>query len=132
MQIVKVSKDKSGVVTKERLTKTWTDWIDYWSVDFDFESKREIIRVQRELSTDEQGVLPGMEPAQKNLTVWEEQWTGDYIFENEWQSFRTRKDRALELESAAHEYARKGRFKIAVKVIDIFGNDTTKVVEVNV
>jgi hypothetical protein len=26
----------------------------------------------------------------------------------------------------------KGRYKIAVKVIDIFGNDTTKVVEVNV
>ena len=32
----------------------------------------------------------------------------------------------------AHEYDRKGRYKIAVKVIDIFGNDTTKVVEVTV
>jgi hypothetical protein len=30
------------------------------------------------------------------------------------------------------EYAAKGRYKIAVKVIDIFGNDTTKVVEVGV
>jgi DNA modification methylase len=28
-QIVKVSKDKNGVVTRERLTKKWTDWIDY-------------------------------------------------------------------------------------------------------
>ena len=44
-QIVKVSKDKDGIVTREVLTETWTDWIDYWSVDFDFESKREIIRV---------------------------------------------------------------------------------------
>src|SRR5690606_15042940 len=44
-QIVKVSKDKDGAVTREQLTKTWTDWIDYWSVDFDFESKREIQRV---------------------------------------------------------------------------------------
>ena len=26
----------------------------------------------------------------------------------------------------------KGRRKIAVKVVDIFGNDTTKVIEVNV
>jgi adenine-specific DNA-methyltransferase len=59
-------------------------------------------------------------------------WTGGYIFENEWQSFRTRKDRTLELTSALHEYPRKGRYKIAVKVIDIFGNDTTKVVEVTV
>ena len=61
-----------------------------------------------------------------------EVWTGNYVFENEWQSFRSKKDRALELTSAAHEYARKGRYKIAVKVIDIFGNDTTKVVEVTV
>ena len=45
-QIVKVSKDEDGIVTREVLTKNWTDWIDYWAVDFDFESKREIIRVQ--------------------------------------------------------------------------------------
>ena len=44
-------------------------------------------------------------------------WTGGYIFENEWQSFRTRQDRTLELTSALHEYPRKGRYKIAVKVI---------------
>ena len=47
-QIVKVSKDKDGIVTREVLTKNWTDWIDYWAVDFDFESKREIIRVKNE------------------------------------------------------------------------------------
>ena len=45
-QIVKVSKDKDGIVTREVLTKNWTDWIDYWAVDFNFESKREIIRVK--------------------------------------------------------------------------------------
>jgi len=36
-QIVKVSKDKDGIVNRETLTENWTDWIDYWSVDFDFE-----------------------------------------------------------------------------------------------
>lgn len=39
-QIVKVSKDKDGIIRREQLTKKWTDWIDYWSVDFNFESKR--------------------------------------------------------------------------------------------
>ena len=39
---------------------------------------------------------------------------------------------AWSLTSAPHEYPAKGRYKIAVKVIDIFGNDTTKVVEVTV
>ena len=75
-----------GIVSREVLTKHWTDWIDYWSVDFDFESKHEIIRMQ-DSKTGE----------------WEEQWTGDYVFENEWQSFRTKKDRSLELTSVAHE-----------------------------
>lgn len=46
-QIVKVSKDKDGIVNREVLTQKWTDWIDYWSVDFNFESKREIIRLQK-------------------------------------------------------------------------------------
>lgn len=113
-QIVKVVKGKDGIVTREQLTQSWTDWIDYWSVDFDFESKREIIRVQN---------------AESGET--EEQWTGDYIFENEWQSFRTKKDRSLELTSVAHE-CNHGRRKIAIKVVDIFGNDTMTIVEVNV
>lgn len=53
------------------------------------------------------------------------------MFENEWQSFRTRKDRKLELTSVFHE-CRPGRRKVAVKVVNIFGNDTMKIIEVNV
>ena len=113
-QIVKVSKDANGIVTRERLTQSWTDWIDYWAVDFDFENKREIVRMQDPESGD-----------------WEEVWTGDYVFENEWQSFRTKKDRSLELQSSYHE-CRPGRRKLAVKVVDIFGNDTMTIVEVTV
>ncbi|TAN45328.1 MAG: site-specific DNA-methyltransferase [Nitrospirae bacterium] len=113
-KIVKVMKDKDGIVTKEVLTKNWTDWIDYWSVDFNFESKREIVRVKKE----ETGEI-------------EEVWTGDFVFENEWQSFRTKKDRTLEMKTPFHECP-KGRYKIAVKVVDIFGNDTMKIVEVGV
>lgn len=130
-QIVKVLKDKDGIVTREKLTKHWTDWIDYWSVDFDFTNKREIIRVPKTVEPDAQGKLPGVEPAQKNLTEWEEVWTGDYVFENEWQSFRTKKNRKLELTSSPHE-CQPGRRKIAVKVVDIFGNDTMTIVEVTV
>ena len=114
-QVIKISKDKqTDIIEKEVLTKKWTDWIDYWSVDFDFESKKEIVRVVDEKTGEEK-----------------EEWTGSYIFENEWQSFRTKKDRSLELTSAFKD-AQKGKMKIAVKVIDIFGNDTTKVIEVNI
>lgn len=115
-KIYKISKDKSGIVQPpELLTKKWTDWIDYWSIDFDYESKKEIIKVQ--------------DPATGEET---ETWTGDYIFENEWQSFRTKKDRSLELKTPWHECESFGRRKIAVKIIDIFGNDTMKVIEINV
>ncbi len=53
------------------------------------------------------------------------------MFENEWQTFRTKKDRTLELRSIEHECV-PGRRKIAVKVVDIFGNDTMTIVEVTV
>jgi DNA modification methylase len=114
-QVIKISKDKqTDIIEKEVLTKKWTDWVDYWSVDFNFESKKEIIRITDEKTGEER-----------------EEWTGSYIFENEWQSFRTKKDRTIELTSAFKE-AIKGKMKIAIKVIDIFGNDTTKVIEVNI
>jgi hypothetical protein len=112
-QIIKLAKDKDGNISREVLTKKWSDWIDYWAVDFDFESKKEIIRLKQDGGTIE------------------EVWTGDYVFENEWQSFRTKKDRTLELTSVFREM-KPGRHKIAIKVVDIFGNDTMKIVEVTI
>jgi len=130
--IKKLSKDKSGIASEEILTKKWTDWIDYWSVDFDYEGKKEIIRVPKNQHGAQMKLDGTAEPQQLQLVEFEEQWTGDYIFENEWQSFRTKKDRSIELTSIYHEYTKKGRYKIAVKVVDIFGNDTMKVIEVGV
>ena len=112
-QVVRVAKDKKGVMSKEILTKSWTDWIDYWAVDFDFESQREIVRVV----TDE---------GEKDV------WTGRYIFENQWQDFRTKDSRELTKVSDKHTYDTPGEYKVAVKVVDVFGNDTTKVVKLKV
>ncbi|MGH8273356.1 MAG: site-specific DNA-methyltransferase [Gammaproteobacteria bacterium] len=155
-QLLKVIKDKNGIVSREVLTHEWTDWVDYWAVDFDYESRREIIKVpvgsdlpspsgrgaggegssmqersaNSEPSSDPSGhLLPAGEGKEAEF---EEQWTGSYIFENEWQSFRTRKQRELELTTAAHHYDRPGRYTVAVKVVDIFGNDTMTLVPVNV
>jgi DNA modification methylase len=113
-QIIKVSKDKNGIIQREVLTQKWTDWIDYWAVDFNFESKRELVRAKNEASGE-----------------IEEVWTGDFIFENEWQAFRTKKNRTLELKTPYHECL-PGRRKVAIKVIDIFGNDTMKIIDVYV
>ena len=134
-QLVKIDKDKQGVITRDVLTKHWTDWVDYWAVDFNYESRKEIIRVPKGAGIQTvQGHLPGQEPAQRGLdlpaTEFEDRWTGAYIFENEWQSFRTRKNRELELTSVVHTYPEPGRYTVAIKVIDIFGNDTMTLVRV--
>ena len=60
----------------------------------------------------------------------EEEWTGNYVFENEWQSFRGKKgNEKLELKSSEKEIL-TSKIKVAVKVVDIFGNDTMKVLQV--
>ena len=80
--------------------KSWSDFIDYWAVDWMFN--------QHEEQTEE-----------------------DDTFHNMNQRYRTRKEPKLEL-SMNYDYKKSGKYNILVKVIDIFGNDTTKLVEVKV
>lgn len=54
-------------------------------------------------------------------------------FEHHWQDFRTRKNPSLLTETTiGWEYVDKGTKKICVKVIDVFGVDTTTVISVEV
>ncbi|WP_202621195.1 hypothetical protein [Legionella pneumophila] len=100
-QVIKITKTRTGAIDQEVLTKNWTDWIDYWSVDFDYES------LQDKLS-------------------------GNNIFENQWQNFRTKNNRKILTESECFKYSNPGKYKVAVKVIDIFGHDTTKVFDIDI
>jgi hypothetical protein len=80
--------------------KNWSDFIDYWAVDWMFN--------QHEEETEE-----------------------DDTFHNMNQRYRTRKEPKLEL-SMSYDYKKSGKYNVLVKVIDIFGNDTTKLVEIKV
>jgi hypothetical protein len=73
--------------------KKWSDYIDYWAIDWDFKED---------------------------------------TFHNQWQSYRTRKHPTLAAESEWHTYPSSGAYKLLVKIVDIFGNDTTKLLEVKV
>lgn len=114
--IIEKKIDDNGNIYENILTNRWHDWIDYWSVDFDYESKPEIIRV----TTDDK----------KFVDVP----TGNYIFENEWQSFRHKKSKDnLELTSSLHKIRNDdSTMMIAVKVVDILGNDTIKATKVKI
>ena len=80
--------------------KNWSDFIDYWAVDWLFDQHPE--------KTEE-----------------------DDVFHNMNQEYRTRKNPKLNL-AMSRDYPKSGKYKILVKVIDIFGNDTTKLVEIKV
>ena len=71
---------------------SFKDFIDYWSVDFNYQ---------------------------------------DDTFHNMWQSFRSPNDSQLKTR-CSHKYDSEGKREIFIKVIDIFGNDTNKVVEVDI
>ena len=73
--------------------KKWSDYIDYWAVDWDF---------------------------------------GHDTFMQGWVTYRTRRDRSLALVSDTHTYPRAGMYRALVKVIDIFGNDTSQLLDVRV
>ncbi len=60
-------------------------------------------------------------------------YSPDKPFEHHWQDFRTRKDRSLKTRSdLGWQYETPGKHQIAVKVIDVFGVDTTIVLDVEV
>ncbi len=52
------------------------------------------------------------------------------MFENEWQSFRTIKNKEIEMKTS-EKLINQSKIKIAVKVVDIFGNDTMKLLDVS-
>lgn len=110
--IIKITKDKNGEEVRENVIKQWSDWIDYWSVDFNYGNKKEYVRVK--------------DANAANNPRWFH--TGNYIFENEWQSFRT-KGAPLSLKSDVVELP-KSSCKIAIRVVDIFANETMKVLDV--
>jgi len=60
-------------------------------------------------------------------------WQPNEPFHHDWQDYRTRKDRSLKTVSdAVHAYAKPGKHTICVKVVDVFGCDTSTALEVRV
>jgi len=67
---------------------------------------------------------------------WIDYWAVDWnyhndTFHNEWQTYRTKKEPGIEL-STRHKYKESGSYNIVIKIIDILGNDTTKLITVEI
>jgi len=63
------------------------------------------------------------------IDYWAIDWDykGD-TFHNQWQSFRTKKSKKVDYE-AKHTYEEPGEHQIMIKVVDVFGNDTNKILK---
>ena len=80
------------------------------------------------------------EDVRDKITKWSDYvdyWAIDWNFRNDtfmqgWVAYRTRKNRKLPLTSDEHTYEKPGTYTIMVKVIDIFGNDTSQTFQVEV
>jgi len=71
-----------------------------------------------------------------HFSQWVDYWAIDWdykgdTFHNEWQCYRSKSTPQLELQ-ASHTYEAAGEYQVVVKVIDILGNDTTKLLKVKV
>ena len=71
----------------------WSDWVDYWAVDWDFRH---------------------------------DAFTQGFV------AYRTRKERNLDLLSDPHRYENPGHYRVLVKAVDIFGNDTSRAFDLEV
>ena len=66
------------------------------------------------------------------IDYWAVDWNyRDDTFHNEWQSYRTKQNPKIDL-TVGHIYDKKGKYTVLIKVIDILGNDTTKVLHIDI
>ena len=73
-----------------------------------------------------------VEDSRELIDYWAIDWNykGD-TFHNQWQSFKTKKNPKVDYE-ARHIYEEAGEYEIMVKVVDVFGNDTNKVIKLRI
>ncbi len=66
------------------------------------------------------------------IDYWAVDWNyRDDTFHNEWQSYRTKKEPKIDL-TVARLYETSAKYTVLIKVIDILGNDTTKVLHIDI
>jgi adenine-specific DNA-methyltransferase len=65
------------------------------------------------------------------VDYWAVDWDfSDDTFHQQWVTYRTRQDRSLDLISDPHTYDQPGEHRVMVKVIDVFGNDTSTIITI--
>ena len=107
-------------------------------MDIKQEKGRKVIVALKDFVIPNTELIP--EEIRSKIKKWSDYidyWAIDWDFQNDtfmngWVTYRTRKDRTLAPKSDPHTYEKAGKYTIMVKVVDIFGNDTSQAFEVEV
>jgi hypothetical protein len=110
----------------------------YLDVEIRKPAHRQVAMVLKDFMIPNTELIP--EDVRQKIKKWSDYvdyWAVDWDFQNDtfmqgWVTYRTRKDRRLALESDPHIYEKPGKYRVLVKVIDVFGNDTSRAIDVEV
>ncbi len=110
----------------------------YLQAEVTNKKKGEYICELSDFSTPNLDLIP--DEVREKIKKWSDYvdyWAVDWNYQNDtfshgFVTYRTKQDRSLALKSDVHQFESPGKYQVMVKVIDIFGNDTSKIIEVTV
>ncbi len=110
----------------------------YLQAEITSKKKGEYVCELSDFSTPNLDLIP--DEVREKIKKWSDYvdyWAVDWNYQNDtfshgFVTYRTKQDRSLALKSDVHQFDSPGKYQVMVKVIDIFGNDTSKIIEVTV
>jgi adenine-specific DNA-methyltransferase len=130
---LKLLKMPDQIIDKAILKNVHFNEVSYLEIEKKVENSTVSIKIT-DFQITQQEMLDEIKDSIKGYSDLIDYWAIDWEYEgdtfhNQWQSYRTKKEPKLATE-AKHTYTSKGKHLVMVKVVDIFGNDTNKVLEV--
>jgi adenine-specific DNA-methyltransferase len=132
LQLLKVP---DQVIEKELLKHIKFVEVAYLEVELKVKDRSAHLKIKdfQIAPTEELAEIAGkLRDSRELIDYWAIDWDykGDN-FHNQWQSFRTKSQPKVEYE-AKNRYENPGEYQVMVKVIDVFGNDTNKLLKIKI
>jgi hypothetical protein len=110
--------------------------LNYLDVDLKTKGREVTVTLKKFVIANPEYIPEEVRETIKNFTAYIDYWAVDFdykgdVFHNMRQEYRTRKNPDLRT-SITYQYENPGHYKILVKVVDILGNDTNKLLTVRV
>ncbi len=132
LQLLKIP---DQVVEKELAPHIKFPEVAYLEIETEVKGKEVVLKItdfQLPPTAELAEIAEKIKDSRELIDYWAIDWDykGD-TFHNQWQSFRKKKEPRVEYE-ARHTYEEPGKYTIMIKVIDVFGADTNKVLKIKI